>query len=630
MPEEQQAEEVNDQPPVPVFETAPEIDDSQMAEPAEPAEQPRRRRGRPPKKQVRESSGPRIGPELGLTKKQGRSEAGRKSHATRDMDYDTWVQQFPWEWPGMVCKLNRISPQYVNQTMVSGYLEQRANQPYLEDEIKKRFGGGRYEVRIIGPREEGDPKTYCINRKQFDVGGKPNLESLPHDSSKPQQPSVEVGAQAQSSLVSILGDELKRAHHKGESGGSGGGEAIAGMQEAYSESRTAIQASTQAQVQAIRDSSARETEAIRTQLEGVRQELERERAESKIREQALQERAQDAGSSANSLMQTLFPSVNQSAQAQVAEMRALTDQQLQRQESTHKSDTEGLHRFYQTQIESQKTLFQVQDSQTRSTFDNQTTLLQGQLQILQAKNDLLEKDNNKLRDQIMTVHQERAAKQDPIRQMENVQQLVEVAKSLGGGGDSGGDLGDDVPDYMKLLNNALPAIGNVTEIIKGRIGGAQQPMPQQEMAGLPPGMSPEQYHAQMAAMQQAQAQQAQAQQTAMVPVGPQQSAPVAPARKKSAAAKVRIKRADLENAVGQLNAIMHSGTGPDRAAEAAISNIPGDTLKALSIRPPERVIAELEQAGIIKDEMASDESKQYITAFLVHLKEKLTSDKKPE
>ena len=158
-----------------VFLNAEENESPEKDEEMQEPERKRRARGRPPKRErVVETSTPQEYQLTELTEQEAAA-----------LDYDTWLNKFPWETGQYTLKLRRQYPTQLQigakRVDIAGLIHEQ-NAPLYENEITEQFGGKTWQVVVVGP----DPKTgkhRALSNKQLIVPGEPRLsaESLPHN-----------------------------------------------------------------------------------------------------------------------------------------------------------------------------------------------------------------------------------------------------------------------------------------------------------------------------------------------------------------------------------------------------------------------------------------------------------------
>jgi hypothetical protein len=105
---------------------------------------------------------------------------------------------------------------------------------------------------------------------------------------------------------------------------------------------------------------------------------------------------------------------------------------------------------------------------------------------------------------------------------------------------------------------------------------------------------------------------------------PQRPMPVIPTPVKSSAPKVR--KEDVASALGFIENVFSSSSTPpppDSVAMTAIAQVDNSVLKALSSRPPEKVISQLESNNMLEGALLGEKGKEYLIAILGALKVRL-------
>ena len=94
----------------------------------------------------------------------------------RNIDYETWVEQYDWTTGLYSMKLERLTPAVYKTVTIKGFMPggERTGDYFREAEIQQLFGGGKYEAKVIGPSAK-DGKRRMINRKQVEIAGNPRM-----------------------------------------------------------------------------------------------------------------------------------------------------------------------------------------------------------------------------------------------------------------------------------------------------------------------------------------------------------------------------------------------------------------------------------------------------------------------
>jgi hypothetical protein len=564
---------------------------------APPEPQPPRRRGRP------------------LTPRQVQQQKAVISH---DMALDEYMHSYNWEQPGMQVKIERTSPSWWKNVQTKGHLETRSA-PYTLEEVQERWGGGSYRVYVTGPKAPGEPGR-SLGTKNFTIAGEPrgtlaDPSATTHPASGPASGGSgdQLAPQAQSSLVGLLGKNQDKMMEMVERGRSGSGEVDPGM---FSEMRETIVGSAQAQVEAIQRAADRESQSLREQLNGLREETSRLRAETEARKTEMERGMESSHRESSSLLGTLIPLMSNQAHERAAAAIHDAGERVRLIQEQYARDIQSAELRYGQQVDNLKTLYAAQDMNQRTVYEGRIHQLEGEITLLRARCEHLDQDNRMLQGRVTETLIAQAQKQDIGVQLKQFSMLKEVAGSVFGGGNEGGGedgLSEDAPDYLRLINRFAPALnaaaGAIAQKFASQQPGQQPMMPQQQM--MPPQAMPQQ----MAMVPHPQAQ-AQAQATAPRP------------QKPKPAPDAVLKRSDLETGVLLLNSAMQSQTPPETAADAAAQTMPRDVLRALARRKPERVYETLLAAGLLRDELASPAGAEYLAAFLVALRTRLSGPAK--
>lgn len=587
---------------------------------------PSRKRGRPPK----------VDP--------ARSEATKRGHASQALTFDAYVQQprFDWHQQGMKMQLFRTSPSNWKNVAIGGYIGEKENGFYTQSEIQREYGGGIYEVRVMGPRE-GHAGTPQIGRKKVRIGGNPKLT---HQSNLPAGvaggsgvPDMSAGAQTE--LAGVVKQVVGHALGDRAGGGDVDGEAI------LAGAKMSMDATTRAAEGRARAAEEREQRLV--------MQMQEMRAEMKQMQMQADARVRDATENNQGLLTSLLPQVSGAAQSQVEHAVRSSADRLAAMERQHAAKVDAMNRQHEMAMQHAQSIHESSSARTEAMFTQQVTLLQQSVQLKDAKIDNLERELQRLRDHIMTLHQEQMKKNNPIARLTENQQLMELMKStMGGvGGDAEG-LGEDAPYWAKMLNSYAPAVSAMAEMAKSKMGietpGQQQHPPELVAEAAKHNMTPEQFietvnaqRAQQAREQQAMQQMPRLGQPAAQPqrlpaaqpaqpslpqdrmpgtagAAPPPATPSLPRAPQPQAPPVQLKREDLVNAVTLLSGAMVGGTTPSDAANAALNAGDNAMLRELARRNPLSVIKQLAGAKILDDRMNSPQGHQYIVSVLTALK----------
>jgi hypothetical protein len=334
-----------------------------------------------------------------------------------------------------------------------------------------------------------------------------------------------------------------------------------------------------------REESARES-AKMAELRAQEAKLEAEAAKRE-RDKILEEtklRIQEAAQGSNQMLSALLPSFNENASRQVDAITATFTARETNIEQRHAQELESLRRYHESQLQQSRTMQQAEVSRMEATFQSQLGLLQQQLQHYQQQAQVYQQENLKLRDELMQMRvaqiEQLKTSQDPITKLSELQQMAEVAKDvlpgLSGGGGGGDDLGDDVPAYLKMINNAVNQFGPaLSAVMQARSNQPQMPMGPPMLPQMPPQMPGPPPPG------------------AMVPAEPAPPRPEPPKGK-------TLKKSEVKELISVVGNVYKSGsTTPEQAAQAALKALPHDMLRILTKKEPKGVLEDFEKAGLI-------------------------------
>lgn len=615
---------------------------------------PRRKRGRPPKRQ----------PDLGR-QPPGRPE-GNSALAAAD-DLDVWGSRFDWQVPGMRMQLHRKSPPYEQGVKVAGYLESKDQASYTIDEIRNRFGGGDFEVVVIGPTGLNNPKPRALNRKRFTIGGRPiiNQDNIPIElrDAAPGRvggfPGMAQGRQmtgadpTAKALTEIVGGQLDALNRKVFHDENKTDQNANLLKNAYAEATKLAIAATQDKASAAASASEQVARmhaenARRAEAEAARLKVEHDELREKLHsmEADVAVKIQEASGNGIGLIAQLLPQFSTSAKDQVQSVISQYAAREERQAAQYQAQVNAIHQAHDTQMKMQGSQHEMQLKVVESNFNNTITLLKGQIQNLEAEKAHLQRqldDARRLyedaRKDLMTNIMSAKQQPDTMEQFVKLAQLKDTMSELfGGGGASAGDAGDSLADgienpmmrsLLKVGDKVLPHIPAILDTFKGR----QQQM--QQMYQQQPGQMP--YPQQMMPPQQMMQPYPQSPQMMPQPMPPSPQPmpmvqpavnmyapqPEQPPKKKRAL----LKKEDVMPALQFLNTILAQPEPPavTEIIQMALMQAPHDVLKALASREPEQVIANMEAAGMFAElnNLRDERGKAYAAALLLELRKHL-------
>lgn len=559
------------------------------------------------------------------------SESEGTASMAMDMEDYQAQEKFNWEL-GLKVKLHRNSPTLFKGMQVGGHLETRENAPYTFEEIKERFGGGMYEIFISGPKQLGDRPT-AIGRKQFSIAGDPSLENLPihvqavsagMTPGQQQGGSDQVSPQAQASLVGLLGKQLDKQDES---------RTVAGADpDLFREMRQSVEGSAQSQVEVIKDAAEKEAALLKTQLEELRQNNEKLRAETEALRQQSQHAVDSARTESSSLLSTLIPTFSNEAHQRSQQAMQDADARCARMQDQHSRDVAAVEQRAQMQIDNMRAMFDAQLLNQATVFEGRIKQLETELALARARGEHFENEARQLQGRNTELLMKQMEKADPVKQAQYMATLKETLGALGGGGDEGGGLSDEASDAMKMIYALSQGFGPVASALSQRLTGAAPPghqMPEYAQPPMPqhvPPHPPQLEPAPRALTRPAPRQMQRPQRTLRPPERkaspqpqPQQAAP--PPQPKPA---VRLRKADLANGVGLLNAAMLGGTPPVKAADAAAQQLDRPTMRELAKRKPQAVYDSLATNDLLEGPLATPDGAAYLTEFLIELRARLS------
>ena len=98
-----------------------------------------------------------------------------------DPGFDNWVESFDWSATGIKCKVERVSPVVFDGAQAAGLLIVGENRPITSLQIRRLFGGGRYNIDIIGPREtKMGTRIMRLGHRAIAIAGEPKIWAQHH------------------------------------------------------------------------------------------------------------------------------------------------------------------------------------------------------------------------------------------------------------------------------------------------------------------------------------------------------------------------------------------------------------------------------------------------------------------
>jgi len=600
----------------------------------------------------------------GRPKKVDEAKPRTMSEAESDkFDFDSWIGSFPWDQPGMSCKVERISPEMVGPTQTSGVCGQVDNMGMTSEQIRQQFGGGRYHISVIGPRYSEKTKSTRIMRlshKPLKIPGDPNMENLgrmgqPTAASVAQQRVPQSGGPSDPNMVRLVDRMIEPLQRRVDTAGQ---QSMANSQIVGQQLENAAQMKIAAADQMLREKDAlvaQQVQSAETRVQEARREakqaqLEKEKAMEEVRaaqqriyderrtmEETFTNKLSSVHSDGNSLIATLLPQAQQQAQAQINTMMTMFETRISSQEASYTNRLEGLEQSYRQRMAAQADFFKSQAETSAMLFQGQIQQLQQQLVMVQGEKTLvmtqLEDTRNRMMEEISKVNKAR----DPEEQLVKLGGLLETVKGITGlgGGDEAAAAGSGNPFFDGVMAN----IGKVAEVvphITGAIAAKAQAEVAQSQAQQPQMMmQPQQM---LPPAQQHQIPQEMMMQP-IVEAPPPQAAPrkrrrrAAPPAEAAAAPPAeeptskggKIPREELDKAVIYINSALESNPGiqPEDFSQLAISSVDNGMLRQLSRQKAELVVGELEKMGVLHGQVSTEQGQAWLCKLLDVLRAKL-------
>lgn len=560
----------------------------------------------------------------------------QQPQAPRVDDLDEWIMGLNWQAPSMQVRVARLAPTWFKGQQVAGHLDQRDGEPYTTAELKERFGGGTYKVDVFGAPDGAQIRR--LGSRKVTIAGVPVIEgeeTLPLEGRFARPGFSPVGGddrQVAKGLVGILAQEQTELRRAALDSGRANERSIDQVQESHKAAVAAIERAAEERARA-REESAREL------TKQAQQRLEEERAERlRLSEELRQKEAdhmatmdklrteiastmQGSNDSTLKLLTAFFPAMSaQKSEETQSIMReyAAKEERLMAQHQTALQNQQSIH---QQALESERQRATMQAKQIESSYenilavlklqlqgkDNEITLLQRQVEDLRRN---AEEAQKKLVDYV-TMSKDTGSKLGEVAAI--MQTVNELKDSFGGGGSGGG--GDDEEGMNPVMRIANKVATNLPAIAEAWAASKQQQQ-QPQMMMPPPGY----------AMMPQQPMQPQMMQPQMMQPPPMQmQRQPAPPKRPAAPPKPKIKKEDLEQACMIMDAVLSQPepTSPEEFARMAMGQVDNAMLRELARRSPDKVIAQLEAAGMLSAKLASEEGKAWITAVLVTLKDLL-------
>jgi hypothetical protein len=574
-------------------------------------------------------------------------------------DYDSWIMSFDWDQPNMQCKVERIAPEMVGTVLTAGVCGVFDNMPLTTQQIQQQFGGGRYHVSVIGPRDtKKGVRIQRLGHKPLKIPGDPNLENLGRigmtsaeiAQQRAPQSSSQSGSGSDPGMVRLIDNMTGHLQRRVDQSSIQSAQqmGLVGQQ---------FQDAASMKIQAANDMLAEKDRLVQQQMRAADAKVEEERRradiahaerdkaiaeakaaqeriyeERRIMEDQFSKKLQGVQGDSTNLISTLIPTIQTQAQNQINTMMTVFQGQVASQDANYTSRLEGLERSYEQRMRAQEALFKTQMESAGVLYQGQIQHLQVMLTAAQEEKKLLQTQLDDSRNRLMEQISKINKASDPEEQLVKLGGLLETVKGITGlgGGDDEEKVTSGNPMFDMIMNN----VGKITEVVP-HIAQAvaakaqadmsqpqQQQMQQQQM--MQQQMMQQQAAAQAAAQAAPQLQapqqhpQAQPQQAQ-----PQQAQP--PPQRVVRRPKGKIDRDEIDKAISYINSAM--GSNPDidprDFANMAIASIDNNMLRRISRQKSELVVDELETKGILHGAVSTENGKVWLCQLLDVMREKL-------
>jgi len=632
-----------------------------------PAPVKRRRRGRPRKKKEE--------PQVSFENDRITEVSNLTLQEASALDYDSWVNQFPWETGQYTLKVQRKAPTTITlagkRVDIGGWLHEQQD-PMSEGELSNTFGGKTLQVTIIGP----DPRTgkaRALNYKRVMTPGEPRLapEALPHEMWETVKPLlIEEGRLTEEDAIEeelnlhentrfggrhfpSRAGESEFAHFMRPNTPQGGitKDAISSLSNSFKDAAQLSQRATKDAIetkerlfknqQEIYDQSLQRQDELQSRLEAERSaaiterdrvllQIEKERGEHRnavdsLRTEMMQEIArvkEEAGTKSAEAMGTgldfakfMLPQQAENARAQIDGLTRTYEQRLSSQETAFTSRLEAERRYWETQMTSQDTRHQTDLATARAAIER-----------LETDRRAFEQKVDALQTHIQNMLNARVADASSKNQLEGFQQqmgtmaaLVETMKGIGG---AGAPAEPDLTTPGGIFGKLMETVNNVAPSVAGAIAASRgAPMPETAqnpvgMEGMPPGMpmDPQMQQQQMMPQMQMDGQ-----------VAPQPNLPI-PAEAKSVKKKVSISKSQVAEALDSLATIWDPENPPDDSvietiARTVISTQPETLVDLLTKKDANKLIKAFAKQELIPPKLHTEEGHAFIKQILLALRE---------
>ncbi len=350
----------------------------------------------------------------------------------------------------------------------------------------------------------------------------------------------------------------------------------------------------------------------------------------------MNERVHEVKQSSDELLIALLTNAQTTSAQQINTTVQAYDQRLATSEASHQTALQNLQQSYENRIKALETFFQSQIETAKQMAIAREQQLTAETTGLRGENKRLSERLDDARDRLMQEIQRVAKTADPLEQLGKMEGILGslggIREALGGGGGAGGgEIGEGLDNpalamFGALGDKLLSVVPHVTEAITAVKNAPQPGMAPQ----LPPAQPPQQRpHPQQRPPQQAPRPQGPPPQgMAGPPQRPPQ--PRLPPRRPPQP-QVKIDKGELQKAIFFINNVLQRApvSPPEELAKGAISVVDNAVLVELAKRRPDKVIAELDGAGILTGAAASPEGREYVSALLVELRKLLITKSVP-
>ena len=619
-----------------------EEDTKEMIEP----EKKRPTRGRPPKRNTEIQ----VQPERSLTE--------LTEQEASQLDYDTWINEFPWETGQYTMKLRRQHPAQLQigakRVDIAGLIHEQ-NAPLSEGEITERFGGKTWQIMVVGP----DPRTgkhRALRNKQLIVPGEPRLsaESLPHNMWLDVRPLlIEAGKiKEDEDLDESFEDDLPAsARHYRVPLGYGNNTpsmyypqqrpqrnevdkfSVDALDKAFRSATTMAKDTTVAalkekerlfenqnriftdqekrakeelmRIEREREKAIEKAELIREQNEKDKriheQQLESVKNEANQRLEDERRRAQTENAQAVStgldLFKTIFPSQTASAQEAQNNLIRMFENRIASAEVGHQNALQAERALAQANIVALQSMYQGQLDTTRE-----------QARTAQEQNKIYIDRIEALRDQIQVILQQKAIEasstnrtSELVETMTMLNQLKEAVSSGNAGNPDEPNLstaGGMLARVMQTVENVAPSVAHAMAARNANSFSMNTPQPVQETAIVPVVPVPE-----------------------MPPVTPNPN----PKLQTQKPPTIKLKKEDIAKQLNQLATIFNEQEPPteniiDNIARGINATQSDALLDVIAKAPEDALITSFDRNGLIPETLKTEKGLAFLTATVKKVK----------